>query len=56
MRRYLLILVFAVLCHCAGCQGVTNHVKQSFTNVSEDYHRVTTGSDSRYIAEQRSQR
>jgi hypothetical protein len=56
MRRFSLILLVAVLCHCGGCQGVTNHVKQSLNNVAEDYHRVTTGADSRYIAEQRSQR
>lgn len=56
MRRYLLILFLAAVCHCGGCQGITNHVKQSFDNVAEDYHRVTTGADSRYIASQRSQR
>jgi hypothetical protein len=56
MRRYLLILIFAVLFQCAGCQVVTNHVKESFANASDDYQRMTTGSNSSYIASQRSQR
>jgi len=56
MRHYLLILFIAAICHCGGCQGVTNHVKQSLSSASEDYHRVTTGGSSSYIANQRSQR
>lgn len=56
MRCYWFILFLAVVFHCVGCQGVTNHVKRSLSNASEDYQRVTTGSESRYIAGQRAQR
>jgi hypothetical protein len=55
MRRYLLILFITAICHCVGCQGVTNHVKRSLSTASEDYRRMTTGSSSSYIAGQRSQ-
>jgi hypothetical protein len=56
MRRFSLILLLAVVLQCSGCEMVTGHVKQSFDNAASDYHRVTTGSSSSYIAGQRSQR
>jgi hypothetical protein len=56
MRRYSFILLLAVIWPSGGCQGITNHVKQSLNTAADDYHRVTTGSKSSYIAGQRSQR
>jgi hypothetical protein len=56
MRRFSLILLLAAVLHCGGCQTVTGHVKQSLDNAANDYHRVTTGSSSSYIAGQRAQR
>jgi hypothetical protein len=55
MRRYSLILILAAILNCVGCQSITGHVKQSLDNAANDYHRVTTGSSSSYIAGQRSQ-
>jgi hypothetical protein len=55
MRLLSFFFFVAAIYHCSGCQGVTNHVKQSYNSVAEDYHRVTTGSSSSYIASQRSQ-
>jgi hypothetical protein len=56
MRRYSLISLFALLFACGGCQLITTHVtnpiKQSLRTAAEDYHQVTTGSDSRYIQSQ----
>jgi hypothetical protein len=55
MRRHFLILLIALVFGCAGCQlmsSVTNPVKQSLNRAAEDYHKVTTGGDSRYIQSQ----
>jgi hypothetical protein len=56
MRRYTLILLVAVICRCIGCQSVTGRFKKSMDTVANDYHRVTTGASSSYIAGQRLQR
>jgi hypothetical protein len=55
MRHYLLILLLAAIFPCIGCQVVSNHVKQSLSSAADDYHRVTTGGSSSYIANQRAQ-
>jgi len=55
MRRYSFILFLAAIIQCGGCQSVTAPFKQSLASVAEDYRHVTSGTDSRYIAGQRSQ-
>lgn len=55
MRRYSLILFLAAIFYCGGCQSVTAPITRSLSNAADDYHRVTTGSESKYIANQRSQ-
>jgi hypothetical protein len=55
MRRYSLILILAVLCTAGGCQlmsHVTGPIKQSLSTAADDYHHVTTGTNSRYIESQ----
>jgi hypothetical protein len=53
MRLFSLILFLAVMLTCGGCQSITGHMKQSLSSAADDYHRVTTGSGSSYIAGQR---
>jgi hypothetical protein len=50
MRSSSFILLFALVLSCGGCQSIG----QSFERAASDYHRMTTGSESTYIAEQRS--
>jgi hypothetical protein len=50
MRTCLLILLLAVNFASTGCQSITAPMTQSLNRAAEDYHRVTTGSASRYIA------
>ncbi|HEX4414536.1 MAG TPA: hypothetical protein VH107_12970 [Lacipirellulaceae bacterium] len=55
MRRYLLILMIALVFGGGGCQlmdSATYGVKQSLSRAADDYHQVTTGGDSRYIQSQ----
>jgi hypothetical protein len=51
MRHYslMLILLLAAAMSC-GCQSLTSGVMRSFNTAAADYHRVTTGSESSYIA------
>jgi hypothetical protein len=50
MRYFSLILCLAAALSCGGCQSFTNSVQRSFSTAADDYHRVTTGSGSTYIA------
>jgi hypothetical protein len=55
MAHHSFILLLAVILSCGGCQSISTSLKRSASNVADDYHRVTYGTGSSYIAEQRSQ-
>jgi hypothetical protein len=50
MRRFSIILLLAAALNCSGCESFTRPIKKSFSSAAEDYHRVTTGASSSYIA------
>lgn len=50
MRRFCIILLLAAALNCSGCESFTRPIKQSLSSAAEDYHRVTTGANSSYIA------
>jgi len=50
MRRFSSILLLAAVLICCGCESFTRPIKQSLSSAADDYHRVTTGSNSSYIA------
>jgi hypothetical protein len=50
MRYFSLILLLTVALNCSGCESFTRPIKQSFSTAADDYHRMTTGGNSSYIA------